>query len=335
MTRVLVLGGTGWLGGMIAACSRDRGADVTCLARGHSGSVPAGTRLVPADRSRQDVYTVVRDTDWDAVVDVSWQPGQVRAAVAALADRSGHWTYVSSCSAYAREDLEGQDELAPLHEPSTGDVASVEQYGPAKVACERIVGEALGGRALIARAGLIAGPGDPSDRFGYWVSRFALASAAQVLVPDAPDVSTQTVDVRDLAAWIANAPGNSVTGTVNAVGERTPLSDVLAASAAEAAFAGTMVPASPVWLTAHGVQPWAGARSLPLWLPQPGYAGFGTHADARALATGLVRRPLAGTIADTLVDERRRGLDRERRAGLTRSEELSLIDDVLGSGVTP
>ena len=202
----------------------------------------------------------------------------------------------------------------------------MEEYGAAKAGCESLVVAGVGAdRALLARVGLIGGPGDPSDRFGYWVSRFALEQQGDVLVPDEPALMTQTVDVRDLAAFLLGCAQARRSGPVNVVGEAVPLPAVLDASARVAGFAGHAVPVEPAWLAAHDVQPWAGPRSLPLWLPLPEYAGFGCRSDARAVELGLTRRSLESTLADVLEDERGRGLDRPRRAGLTRAEELDLL----------
>jgi 2'-hydroxyisoflavone reductase len=326
MTRVLVLGGTGWLGGEVARRARDRGSDVTCLARG--STAPDGVRLVRADRSEPGAYDALAPTDWDAVVDVSSQPSQVAAAVRALGERAAHWTYVSSLSVYARTDVVGDDESAHVHAALDGDMTSMADYGAAKVSCEGHVLAGLGARALVVRAGLICGPGDPSDRFGYWPAAFARAGAGEVLVPDEPQLSTHTIDVRDLADWIVAAPAEPVTGVLDAVGERVPLGDLLVAAAHAARFPGRTVPAAPAWLAEQGVETWAGPRSLPLWLPLPEYAGFGARSGAAARRAGLTCRPLADTLADVLADERRRGLDRARRAGLTRAEELALLATV-------
>src|SRR5699024_7131354 len=132
----------------------------------------------------------------------------VRGAVDTLADRARRWVYVSSCSVYAEHDTPGADESAPLAEPLDTDVADhgYTHYDPAKFRCENLVGDALGDRAVLARSGLIGGHGDYSDRFGYWVSRFALAAAegprAPVLVPAVSDQASETLDVRDTAAFL-------------------------------------------------------------------------------------------------------------------------------------
>lgn len=326
--NVLVLGGTAWLGGEVARAAAADGARVTCLARGESGSAPDGVRWVAADRREAGAYEQVRGERWDEVLDVSWQPGLVRSALTALADRAAHWTYVSSISVYARDDEPGADESAATHEPLAGDEASPETYGPAKAACELACTDAVGDRLLVARVGLIGGPGDRSDRFGYWPARFALASErgdGPVLVPDVAAQSSQTVDVRDLASWLVDSGRRRTVGTLNVVGERTPLGEVLALAKDAAGYRGEVVTAGQDWLREQGVDYWMGPDSLPLWLYGAEYAGFSARSDAAAVAAGLVRRPPAETVADTLAWERELGLDRDRRAGLSRERELNLI----------
>ena len=322
---LLVLGGTAWLGHELARQAAAAGLAVTCLARGIEGVAPQGAQFVTADRNEPDAYAAVSGRDWHMVVDVTWQPGQARDALAALGERTGHWTYVSSISAYRDPTPAGQDEEAPLLEPWPGDVATVEEYGEAKSACEAFVRNALGERALIVRPGLIAGPGDPSDRLGYWCAAMARATKEPVLVPDAPDNPCQVIDVRDLATWLLAAAIAGTTGAMNAVGASMPLGDVVGLCALAAGHRGDVVAASEAFLVANAVQPWAGPRSLPLWLPAADAAFFGGAPAARAAAAGLGRRPLAETIADVLTDERSRGLHRIRRAGLTRDEERELL----------
>jgi 2'-hydroxyisoflavone reductase len=326
---LLVLGGTAWLGREIARQAAASGAAVTCLARGASGPVADDVELVVADRSQPDAYDAVRARPWDAVIDVSWQPDHVRSALAALTADTAHWIYVSSGSVYADTSTPDADEDTALVDPLTVGAATMEEYGPAKAGCESLVVSGIGAeRALLARVGLIGGPGDPSDRFGYWVSRFALEPQGDVLVPDEPALMTQTIDVRDLAAFLLACARARRAGPVNVVGEAVSLSTVIEASARAAGFSGRAVSVDPAWLVGHDVQPWAGPRSLPLWLPLPEYAGFGCRSDARALGFGLHRRSLESTLADVLVDERARGVERPRRAGLTRAEELALLAQV-------
>jgi len=316
MRQVLILGGTAWLGRAIAAHAVAQGAEVTCLARGESGETAPAARLIRVDRNDPGAYADVR-RDWDEVVELSWDAGFVASALDVLADRAAHWTLVSSVSVYARSDTPFADESAELVEPN-----DLEQYPDAKVHAERLTLARLGDRALLARAGLIVGPGDPTDRFGYWPARFA--RGGRVLSPEARGRHAQVIDVDDLAAWIEHAGRAGVTGPINAVGEELPLAAVLAAAREAGATPGETITLDDATLSARGVAYWAGPRSLPLWLPE-GAAGFARRSDAAFVASGGHRRSLAETLHRTLDDELRRGLDRPRRAGLTPAEEAEIL----------
>lgn len=321
MGRWLVLGGTAWLGREVAHSALARGHDVTCLARGESGQVVEGAQWVRADRDDADAYADVAGP-WDAVVDVARQPGHVRSALAALGADAQRWTFVSTGNVYA-------DLSAPLHEddplrpPASDDVVDPELYGEGKVACEQAVAAHPG--ALVLRAGLIAGPGDPSDRFGYWPARLGSAGLADALVPDPPDGRCQVIDVRDAADFLVDATERSVSGALNLAGESVPLGDALVRIAAAVGHRGRLVPVPPARLEELGVQPWSGERSLPLWLPGEA-AGMVRMDTGRAEHAGLRRRSLEETAFDTLADERARGVDRPRKAGLTRAEERELLE---------
>ncbi|HWC22438.1 MAG TPA: NAD-dependent epimerase/dehydratase family protein [Flexivirga sp.] len=322
--RLLVLGGTAWLGGEIVSAALQQGHDVVCMARGERPA-PDGATLVAANRDDPESYSALGGT-FDAAIDVTMVPAHAKGAVTALRHRVTDWALVSTCSVYAQEDMPGQDESAPLLAPYDGPFEA-EKYGECKVACEQAVLAAYGDNALVARPGLITGPGDHSDRTGYWPLRFAhpVTDDGSVLVPDAPDTSVQLIDARDLARWLVVATERGTGGVFNTTTEHVPLSDYLALAREVAGYDGEVVAVDQQWITDHNIQPWAGERSLPLWLPQPEYAGFATRSVAAARAAGLETRPLEESIRDTLAWELRTGPGRPRRAGLSPTDERDLI----------
>lgn len=321
--NILVLGGTVWVGRTYAAHAVERGHRVTCLARGESGETAPGTELVRADRNRPDAYDDVRNRDWDAVLDVTRQPGMARGAATALKDRVGHVAFVSTCNVYAAFDSLGADESAQVREPATDDEVTPELYGEGKVACEQ-AWAGSGAPLLTARSGLIGGPGDHTGRSGAWVARAARSPREPLLVPRT-DRLTQLVDVRDLVEWLLRCAEQGITGTYDAVGPWQPLTDWIALSRQVGGHTGPVVEAEPEWLQGQGVEEFMGPESLALWHADPAYVGFCSRSGARGLAAGLVHRPRVDLLSDVLGREREQGLDRERTAGLSAARERDLI----------
>ena len=326
---LLILGGTQWLGRTIAAEALARGHRVTCLARGEAGAVADGAALVVGDRSQAGAYDAVADREWDAVIDVTRQPGFARGAAAALADRAAHWTFISSGNVYAAQDEPGADESAELMPPLESDESTPDTYGEAKSAIELAYREALGDRLLVVRPGLIAGPGDASGRSGYWVAR-AARDDEPMLVPDIMDAAVQAIHVDDLVRFTLDAIEQGRTGAFNAVGDRVSFEDWLEASRAAAGHDGEVVAVSPEWLAEQGVAEWSGPESLPLWIIDPTWNAFLDRSNAAAKAAGLRLRPLDQLLAETLEWERSMGLDRQRGAGLSAEKERELLAALRG-----
>lgn len=325
---VLVLGGTVFLSRAVAREAVARGHEVVCASRGVSGTAPPGARHVRWDRDETPPGALARLSP-DVVVDVGVLPSRVRRAVTTWP--GAHWVYVSTISVYDTEApggdvVGGGPATLPLLAPIDEDAdprAAMETYGAMKVACERIVADGASG-AVVVRPGLLVGPGDPSGRYTYWPERLDRAAAGEAVVaPGSPADLVQVLDVRDLAAWLVALAERRHTGTLDAVGPALPVAEVLAATARGVGAE----PALRWWprerLEAHGVQPWMGPRSLPLWLPRPELDTMMTHDAGAAADAGLRCRPIEHTARDVLAWLRE--TPDAVRTGLTPQEEQELL----------
>jgi 2'-hydroxyisoflavone reductase len=330
--NLLILGGTQWLGRTLAAEALARGHRVTALARGEAGTVPDGVELVRADRSEPGAYDEVARRKWDAVIDVTRQPGFARRAAAELAPHAAHWTFISSGNVYAAQNEPGADESAALMTPLESDESTPETYGEAKSAIELAYREALGDRLLVIRPGLIAGPGDASGRSGYWVARAARAARDDepMLVPDIFDAPVQAIHVEDLVRFTLDSIERGLTGAFNAVGDRGMFGEWLERSREIAGHHGEVVAAAPDWLVEQGVAEWSGPESLPLWIIDPEWNAFLDRSNAAAKAAGLRLRPLDQLLGELVEWERAQGLERERGAGLSTAREQELLAALRG-----
>ena len=307
--RLLVLGGTKFLGRAIVEEALARGHEVTLFNRGTTNP-----ELFPeVEKLRGD-----RDGDlralagrrWDAVVDPSGYVPRIVRASAELLRESSFYVFVSSVSVYAEPLSAGFDESAPtirLDDPTTEDFrATPEAYGGLKALCEDVVREVFADRHANVRAGLIVGPHDPTDRFTYWPLR--AARGGQMLAPAPREREVQFVDVRDLGAWIVRLAEGGVSGTFNATCPPLPMGELLETCRDVSGSGAELVWVDEDLLLEHGVGPW---MELPLWLPATDAALL--QADvSRAVAAGLTFRPIADTVRDTL--EWARGRD-DRGAG--------------------
>lgn len=325
--RILILGGTVFLGRWAADAALRAGHEVTLLHRGHHGAdlFPEAQHLI-ADRTRD--LGVLRGRRWDAAIDTSgYAAADVAASSAALAAAGvEHLSFVSTCSVYRDWPERPVTEDCPVREDDDG------EYGPAKAACERAAEAALPGRVAALRAGLIVGPHDNVFRLPWWVRR--IARGGEVLAPGTPDRSLQLVDARDLGAWMVRLAEAGIAGTFNAT---APIGSTTFGEVLDTAIAATGSDATPRWIADEalleaGVEPWT---ELPLWAP-PNLAGTWQVDTSRARAAGLRCRPVAETVADVwawladggaerlpdwMPEHRARGLDPERERALL--DELS------------
>ena len=333
--RILILGGTGFIGPPQVRYALSRGHQVTLFNRGKQHvDWPGQVEELLGDRNTGDL-SALAGREWDVCIDnPTTLPFWVRDAGRALAGKVGHYIFVSTISVYASNDKPA-DESAPtapylgkdpMAETMTTFGANVGGlYGPLKAVSEQEAERQFPGHATVVRPGLIVGPGDETDRFTYWPVR--LARGGEVLAPGDGTDPTQIIDARDLSEWIIRLAEQRTTGVFNAIGPAHPrdmralLGGIAAGVHADARLTWAPTP----FLEAHKVSAWS---DLPVWVPGQGdTAGFHRRDNTRALRAGLTFRPLEATAAETLAWFRALPPDRQakQRAGLSADREAQLL----------
>jgi 2'-hydroxyisoflavone reductase len=318
--RLLIIGGTLFLGRALVERALERGHDVTLFHRGRTNpELFPGVERVLGDRASD--LDRLAGGQWDAVIDTFGQiPKQVRAAARLLSSRVGHYTFVSSISVYPDFGARGHAHGAEIHEPADESVEELqmELYGQMKVACEQAAAEEMNGRCCLVRPGLIVGPQDRSDRFTYWPRR--LARGGEVLAPLPLNREVQLIDVRDCAEFCLIAAEKELTGPYDATGPEASLDfESMVETCREVAGAESSVTwVDPAWLQEQGVGIW---MELPLWVPE-----VDARIDVRpAIGQGMSLRPLAETARDTLAWSEELPADHPWRAGLAPERESELL----------
>lgn len=323
--RLLILGGTIFLGRHLTKIALERDYEVTHFNRGqHNPDLFPDVESLRGDRDGD--LNALEGRRWDAVIDTcGYVPRIVRASAKLLADAAEHYTFISTMSVYANPRILNQDESASvgtLNDETTEEITG-ETYGPLKALCEQAAEDAMPGRVLTVRPGLIVGPYDPTDRFTYWPWR--VSQSCEVLAPGAPPRPVQFIDVRDLVEWTLDMIVERRTGVFNATGPDYTLQmerllqacKNVTSSDAEFTWVGD------AFLQEHGVEPYS---DVPLWVPEAEFAGFNRFNVSKALGAGLSFRPLPVTIRDTYEWTQTRPADYEWRAGLTRTREEQLLE---------
>ncbi|MHB8468686.1 MAG: SDR family oxidoreductase [Gaiellaceae bacterium] len=319
--KLLVLGGTAFLGRHVAETALAAGHDVTTFTRGQTNpGLWPGAEMLTGDRDGG--LAALEGRTWDGVVDTSgYVPRVLRQSAELLRDAVARYVFVSSISVYADfgQPVAESTPVTELEDPASENVDA--DYGALKAACERVVENVYGGRGASVRAGLIAGPHDPTDRFTYWPRR--LAAGGDVLAPGDPEAPVQLVDARDLAAWLVRIAERGPGGVFNATGPAEPrtMRETLEGVRDAVGSKARLVWVDDRRLLDAAVEPWL---ELPLWLPGDDYAGMAQADIARALAAGLAFRPLAATARDTLAWSREAG---EQRPTLAREREAEILAD--------
>lgn len=322
--KILILGGTVFLGRTIAEQALAAGHEVTLFNRGKSNPAAfADVETIIGDRTTD--LEKLAGRNWDAVIDPSgYVPRFVGDSARALKDSTNHYTFISTISVYKQFSQPQMDESAPvgtLEDPTVEQVTG-ETYGPLKALCEQAVEAELPGRALQVRAGLIVGNYDPSDRFTYWPWR--VQQGGDFVAPESPALPMQIIDARDIADWVLKMAAAGKGGVYNTTGHSTTLGNIISTTQTLVGGGGNPVYMESAFLTEQEVQPWMG---LPLWIPSDDAEHQHIHniSVQKAIADGLTFRSLPDTIQATLAWANSRPADYVFKAGLTAEKEAALF----------
>ncbi|MFB6440701.1 NAD-dependent epimerase/dehydratase family protein [Streptomyces sp. NPDC056411] len=332
--RLLMLGGTEFVGRAVTEAALARGWQVTVFHRGHHAP-PQGATALHGDRGDAAGLAALKEGEWDAVVDTwSGAPSAVRDAARLLAGRARTYAYVSSRSVYAYPAAYGLDENGPLVDGSA-DSTDGADYAAAKRGGELAAVEAFGERALLVRAGLIIGPYENIGRLPWWLGR--IARGGPVLAPGPRETALQYIDVRDLAEWLLDALTAGLGGAYNmlsGVGHAT-MGELLESCVEVTGSDAELRWKDPEEVLAAGIEPWT---ELPIWIPPSELRDAFYGADVtKVLASGLRCRPVRETVADTWAWLQEIGGSAPQRpdrpaVGLAPQKEAAVLD---GGGRTP
>ena len=317
--KLLILGGTVFLGRHLVESALARGHEVTLFNRGqHNADLFPEVEKLRGDRNSD--LAALQSRHWDAAIDTSgYVPRVVRTSAGQLANAVDHYTFISSISVYSdftKPDMDENASLSTIPDESVEEITG-ETYGPLKVLCEQAAEQTMPGRVLAVRPGYIVGPHDPTDRFTYWPHR--VAQGGEMLAPGQPVQPVQFIDVRDLASWIVRMIEDRQTGAYNATGPDYTLTmqDLLETSRKVSGSNARFVWVSEAFLDQHEVE-------MPIWVPAE-EAGAATVNCSKAIQAGLVFRPLSSTIRDTLAWQASRTPSAPLRAGLQAEQETQLL----------
>jgi 2'-hydroxyisoflavone reductase len=317
--KLLILGGTKFLGRAATDAALARDHEVTLFNRGETNPelFPAAEKI-RGDRGHD--LSALDGRTWDAVIDPSgYVPHVVGASAQALADSAGHYLFISSVSVYG-DFSEPRDENSPLEElaedkPDDRLLEDYSNYGALKALCERAVSQTIPDRHAVVRPGLIVGPHDPTGRFTYWPHR--IARGGEVLVPGPPEQTVQFIDVRDLASWVIDLSESKTTGSFNATNEGVSWETLAETCRDVAASDASFTYVDGDYLVEQEVGQW---MELPLWLHDADAVGMHMTDVSRAIAAGLTFRPLEDTVRGTL-DE----AETTDAAGMAPAREAELL----------